>query len=44
MMINAAIALLAYLDDIRQLPGSINHHMDRLEVILRDGFRLPKIK
>ena len=23
--------------------GSINHHMDRLEVLLRDGFRLPKL-
>jgi len=28
----------------QQTSGSINHHMDRLEVILRDGFRLPKIK
>ncbi len=28
----------------QQSNGSINHHMDRLEIILRDGFRLPKIK
>lgn len=28
----------------QQSSGGINHHMDRLEVILRDGFRLPKIK
>jgi biopolymer transport protein ExbB/TolQ len=28
----------------QQSSGSINHHMDRLELILRDGFRLPKIK
>jgi len=28
----------------QQSSGSINHHMDRLEIILRDGFRLPKIK
>ena len=27
----------------QQSSGSINHHMDRLEVLLRDGFRLPKL-
>lgn len=27
----------------QQSNGSINHHMDRLEVLLRDGFRLPKL-
>ncbi len=28
----------------QQSNGSINHHMDRLETLLRDGFRLPKLK
>ena len=27
-----------------QSSGGINHHMDRLESLLRDGFRLPKLK
>jgi biopolymer transport protein ExbB/TolQ len=35
---------LAYLIKIsQQSNGSINHHMDRLEGILRDGFRLPPL-
>ena len=28
----------------QQSNGSINHHMDRLETLLRDGFRLPNTK
>jgi hypothetical protein len=28
----------------QQSSGGINHHMDRLESLLRDGFRLPKLK
>ena len=28
----------------QQSTGNINHHMDRLETLLREGFRLPDIK
>ncbi len=41
---HAAIQLANVIKISQQNNGSINHHMDRLETLLRDGFRLPKLK
>jgi biopolymer transport protein ExbB/TolQ len=38
----AAVQLANVIKISQQSNGSINHHMDRLESLLRDGFRLPK--
>ncbi len=40
----AAMQLANVIKISQQSGGSINQHMDRLESLLRDGFRLPKIK
>jgi len=40
----AAMQLANVIKISQQSSGSINHHMDRLEGLLRDGFRLPKLK
>ena len=40
----AAMQLANVIKISQQSGGSINHHMDRLEGLLRDGFRLPKLK
>jgi len=40
----SALQLANVIKISQQSSGGINHHMDRLEKLLREGFRLPNSK